>query len=152
MKSLTELARGCATDKGAKGYLPAYELLFAPRRDDLLTLLEVGVYGGGGLLLWERYFPKAEVVGVDIDLSRLDLADTRGRISVVEADARCWTPTSDFDIIIDDGSHTHEDVLAAYEQLCPYLRRGGLYVVEDVSSPIPRLQYDLVAPYLAVVD
>jgi len=39
-----------------------------------------------------------------------------------------------FDIIIDDGSHVNEHVKTSFRSLFPYVRPGGLYVVEDLQT------------------
>lgn len=39
-----------------------------------------------------------------------------------------------YDIIIDDGSHMVRHVIASFEALFPYLRRGGLYIIEDLHT------------------
>ena len=42
-------------------------------------------------------------------------------------------------IIIDDGSHENEHVRISFDVLFPYLRTGGLYVIEDMQTAyIPR--------------
>jgi cephalosporin hydroxylase len=41
-------------------------------------------------------------------------------------------------LIVDDGSHRSEHVIASFEVLFPLLARGGLYVIEDAHrSYIP---------------
>jgi hypothetical protein len=37
-----------------------------------------------------------------------------------------------FDIIIDDGSHTSSDIILAFCRLFPYLKTDGLYIIEDL--------------------
>jgi demethylmacrocin O-methyltransferase len=39
-----------------------------------------------------------------------------------------------FDIVIDDGSHINDHVIASFETLFPLLKDGGLYVVEDAQT------------------
>jgi hypothetical protein len=51
------------------GFTNDYERLFASRRHDPLTLLEIGVSHGKSLAMWCEYFRNATTVfGVDIDL------------------------------------------------------------------------------------
>jgi hypothetical protein len=54
------------TDKNTlHSYLDVYEALFSPIRKSCTRILEVGVLHGGSIDLWSKYFPNAEVVGVD---------------------------------------------------------------------------------------
>ena len=39
-----------------------------------------------------------------------------------------------FDIIIDDASHITEDQLKVFQYLFQRVRKGGLYVIEDVTN------------------
>ena len=53
------------TDKGtAHSYIAVYERLLEPYRPRDVTLLEVGVWQGGSLLLWADYFPSGRIVGM----------------------------------------------------------------------------------------
>ena len=40
-----------------------------------------------------------------------------------------------FDIIIDDGSHKLSDMLNSFNSLFKYLKKGGIFVVEDFKYP-----------------
>ena len=40
-----------------------------------------------------------------------------------------------FDIIIDDGSHNLSDILAALKFFFKYLKKKGLYIIEDFKHP-----------------
>jgi hypothetical protein len=42
--------------------------------------------------------------------------------------------TGPLDIVIDDGSHRCDHVLASFDALFPHLREGGIYVVEDTQT------------------
>lgn len=39
-----------------------------------------------------------------------------------------------FDIIIDDGSHLSEHIIASFQSLVDYVANEGLYIVEDVHA------------------
>ena len=61
------------TDKADK-YLTNYDKYFHHLRDREVNLLELGVFKGGSLLLWEKYFEKGNIVGVDIN--DVDIVET----------------------------------------------------------------------------
>lgn len=128
--TLQELGEKYGTDKGGPHtYLPLYETLLA----GTTSLLEVGVQDGRSLLMWREWLPKARVVGVDIAPRFKDSGvvtiDSRKRVSV---DA-CFSDGS-FDVVIDDGSHDPMDQVLTLLNFLPKVRRGGLYVVEDVAD------------------
>src|ERR1700722_18692475 len=68
LQTLDELGIRRITDKSSldHDYLDKYERLFAPFRDAPITVLEIGVFDGGSLRLWEDYFPRATIVGINI--------------------------------------------------------------------------------------
>ena len=55
-----------------------------------------------------------------------------------QADKQCLeaihNDTGDFDLIVDDGSHLNEHIITSFEILFPLLKRGGIYVVEDIQT------------------
>jgi hypothetical protein len=61
-------------------------LLFAGIRSDVRTALEIGVWEGGSLRMWEEYFPNAEIWGLDVNPARGEVAG--GRIHFVSGDQK----------------------------------------------------------------
>jgi len=52
-----------------------YEELFGSLKDKTIRLLEIGVFEGAPMRLWEAYFPAGQIFGIDIeDKSRYDSA------------------------------------------------------------------------------
>ena len=122
-------------------YLSIYqsELAEFVARDTPVRLLEVGVQNGGSLELWAKFLPKGSTVfGVDIDTQVGDLLFTQPGITAVGADATNPDQVAhlfgnrSFDLIIDDGSHVCEQVVASFGLLFPHLALGGKYFVEDL--------------------
>ena len=144
--SLTEIAQRTGTDKwGVHYYTPHYERHLAHLRDRAFTLLEIGVggyartgEGGGSLRMWRRYFPQAQIVGLDIeDKSFLD----RPRMTTVRGDqtdpATLESVLERFGpplVVIDDGSHRPEDIVATFGILFPRLPDGAIYAIEDTQT------------------
>jgi len=150
---LEDLAREFDTDKRAKdnAYLPLYLEYFerqGMKRDEPLQILEIGTNKGSSLRMWAEYFPNARVCGVDITREYelpdmldhpnihtqiVDQGDRGALFDYAIAEEVCVNPDG-FDIIIDDGSHdqTHQQVSLGV--LFGFLRRGGLYVIEDVIT------------------
>jgi hypothetical protein len=127
------------TDKVTNGYLRWYDDLFAARWPDVRAVLELGVHRGGSLELWRDYFPSATIVGIDSDLSLVEVAD-RERIAIErgsQTDVAFLRSVArhapeGFDLIIDDASHLGADAEAAFWPLFDgHLKNGGWYVLED---------------------
>ena len=103
------------------------------------TLLEVGIYGGGSLELWQAYLgPDCHLYGVDIDPDCVKFEEEATVFIGDQADRAFWTrfraETPLFDIIIDDGGHTSTQQRVTVEELLPRLRPGGVYVCEDIHG------------------
>jgi hypothetical protein len=128
------------TDKSSLGwdYLRHYERQFAALRHETFNLLEIGVWHGDSLRLWEKYFPKATVVGIDIDPDCATHAGGRKRVEIGSqtdaaflADVAARYPPT---VVIDDGSHVADHVQVSFEALFPALLPGGCYVIEDMAA------------------
>jgi cephalosporin hydroxylase len=137
-----DVARGYGLDKSSldHDYMPTYERLLEAHPDRTVwSVLEVGVAGGGSLLLWKDLFPGAAVTGVDI-LPVFPSAERYG-IVVVLADATDRqamgrvVERGPFDLIVDDGSHVPADVWATLLLLHESVSVGGVYVIEDLNYP-----------------
>jgi hypothetical protein len=119
------------SDKGTlHSYIPFYESLLAPHRMSARRVLEIGVHQGHSLRMWWDYFPYAEIIGID-----LYRCFVKG-CTVVEGDATDPETTrfiDDIDIVIDDGSHIHQQQVAAFNLLWPKVKPGGLYIIEDIG-------------------
>lgn len=138
---LDAIGLGFGTDKASSGhdYLRQYERFFERFRQAPITLLEIGVFGGASLKTWEKYFPNATIIGADIDPGARQFQGGRVKIEVLDqsnlqdlADlARRYAP---FDIVIEDGSHFWEHQITSLRALFPFVKDGGLYVVEDLET------------------
>jgi hypothetical protein len=42
--------------------------------------------------------------------------------------------TGPLDVVVDDGSHVEKDQRASLEVLWPYVKPGGLYIIEDIAA------------------
>ena len=135
-----------------KGYKHEYDLVyekdFHTRRNDSITLLEIGIYEGGSLLAWLDYFPKARIFGIDIrpdfipDENRRRLAQS-GRVELEFQDAKAGNLFDEqFDFIIDDGDHNLESQLAVFKTFHSALKEGGVYYIEDIRKEATYKQYD----------
>lgn len=121
-------------------YLPLYERYFAPYRDRPVRMLEIGVFKGGSLDLWRRFFgPELILFGIDVDpaCARFDGQSAQVRIgSQDDPDflRRVVAEMGGIDIVLDDGSHQSPHIRASLDVLFPLLNPGGIYMIEDLHA------------------
>jgi len=137
--SLVDLASDLDTDKNTThSYLPVYEEYLASRKTSACHVLELGVQTGSSLLLWQRYFPNAEVYGIDINLSKNKI-DNESRIHIIEGDAYTESVTQQlcqrtYNVIIDDGPHSKESMMYLAKNYTSMLDKDGILIIEDVQD------------------
>jgi len=129
---------GKTTDKYMH-YFKAYQHHFQPLKHRELNLLEIGVQNGGGLWMWQKYFPNAQIFGIDVDKYCKRHEGDRIRASIgSQGDPKFLRQVSEeaggFDIVIDDGSHVMDDQITSFAVLFPLMRLGGIYVFEDLHT------------------
>ena len=139
-RSLAEIAGSLDTDKSrSPGYIEHFERHFGGLRDEPVKILELGVFHGGSLLMWQEYFPKGLVVGLDLNENPFAQMPERVRFyrgsqddaGLLDRIARECAPEG-FDIVLDDASHVGTLARASFRKLFgQHLKRGGIYVVED---------------------
>lgn len=127
------------TDKIDNRYLERYDPFFGPLADRPVKLLELGVFRGGSVRLWQDYFPNGQIIGVDVELPpgmirepRIKLhKGSQGDAELLRRVAAEHAPDG-FDIIIDDAAHVGELAKASFDVLFDaHLKPGGWYVIED---------------------
>src|SRR3974390_876115 len=143
MANLVELGLKHRTDKqkhsfAGFGYMTVYQKYFNPIRNDVYSVLELGVLNGSSLRVWRDYFHRAEGWGVDIDpRTKQDYGD---RIHVViGSQTDHWAidqvaPGLNLDIVIDDGSHVVDHMVESFKLLWPRVASKGFYVIEDLET------------------
>ena len=149
-KDVAELSRAAAaagkTDKGfpGHGYTELYERFLWQWRDEPIRIFEIGIADGGSLRMWQRYFTRATVYGVDIkDKRKFETA--RAKTCIADQTNReqlrkCLDEFGgQFDLVIDDGGHgmRHQQVSLGF--VFPYVRPGGFYSIEDLHTSMPNI-------------
>lgn len=143
---LTTIAMRYKSDKGlvdagahpAHKYTYIYDKYLSPIRDEKIRILEIGVFDGQSLRMWEDYFPNAEITAIDIDPRCAEFASERSRVFIGDGTdmdfirREVFSQVGDmFDVIIDDGSHRNDHIIMSLENLFPHLKYGGYYFIED---------------------
>lgn len=135
------IGRELNTDKSSKvhGFLDHYDYLFSSRRDDISSILEVGVGSGSSLRLWEKYFPNAKIAAIDNNYNTLKFSSDRSEIFISDQSdimriTNFLRQKEEFNIIIDDGSHVWGDQITFFKTAFPYLSRGGFFIIENIDT------------------
>ena len=88
--------------------------------------------------MWEKYFPSAEIYGVDLDETAK--RHEQGRIHMVIGDATSQETHDELKaavgiafIILDDASHAWSDQRRSFELFWDIVSPGGFYVIEDLE-------------------
>jgi hypothetical protein len=152
---MCDLARECGTDKEQHGYTKVYHDIMIDNKYDNIDILEIGIYFGNSLKLWNRFFTNGKVYAIDNggvfhqNYNYNKYEATNGSFAHMENDnVKChlasqknWMEINTafnyfncnmFDYIIDDGSHFQEDQQVSLGLLFPQVKSGGYYIIEDV--------------------
>jgi demethylmacrocin O-methyltransferase len=124
------------TDKTVSGLEEVYKNLLIPYKDKEITMLEIGVWNGGSMLMYEKMLPKAKIYGIDIlerpgclknskVITRVMNQENNLALGLLAVEA------GGFDVIIDDGCHFTSETRSAFETLWQHLKPGGIYIIED---------------------
>jgi hypothetical protein len=118
-------------------YFDVYERHFSKFVGKEVHIVEVGIYSGGSLKMWQSYFgDKCKVYGIDIQDECKSYESDNVKIFIGDQESRdFWR---DFkkqvprvDILIDDGGHLVEQQIATLEEILPHISPGGVYLCED---------------------
>ena len=148
LKNLFETLQqqGYETDKGSvHSYIDVYEILLEPYRNTAKAMLEIGVFKGNSLRMWNEYF-SCPVYGIDCDITphggMADLTEMidsgQFNISIFDASNEALVKQHFegklFDVIIEDANHQLEQQVQLYHIWKKYLTTDGIYIIEDVED------------------
>lgn len=121
-------------------YFDIYHRHFARFRGKQFNMVEVGIYSGGSLGMWNSYFGDGvHIHGVDIeDACKCYESDN---ISVHIGDQEDRSFWKDFrgkvdnvQILLDDGGHTPDQQMVTLEEMLPTMPPGSIFVCEDIHG------------------
>ena len=126
-------------------YLPEYHRLLSGFNEQKINMLEIGVQHGGSYRLWKNYFGEDILRWTGIDINQKCLA-LNSNMSANHGLVCCGSQADPdfledvgrqrgkFDVVIDDGSHQSEHIVASFESLAKHVKDGGLYIIEDIHA------------------
>lgn len=139
---LDNLAIKYKSDKSSRyhNYAVKYDKILSSFRFSFSSVLEIGVAQGQSIRMWVDYFTNATIHGADISKAseicekysnriKFHLLDQRD-----EAQLKNMEQFSPFDLVIDDGNHFWMEQILTFQTLFPYVRKGGIYIIEDTST------------------
>lgn len=154
MKSLDELMIANGSDKATEhtrtyakphGYTLEMAKYFDPIREQPIKFLEIGIGGGESVRAWLDYFPNARIFGVDY-VQDTNIFNSPGkpysRYTFSHGDQtdrtmwRCFLANhgDDWDVVLDDGGHYNDQTIITFEEMWPFVKSGGLYLIEDLAT------------------
>jgi hypothetical protein len=144
--SLQEIVDNSRTDKNTThSYLSLYQQLLINKKETAKNVLEVGIYNGGSIKLWNDFFTNANVYGLDI----MNINNVWERIKNKEKiilHTSCDAYNNDFfitnflnknikcDFMLDDGPHTLESMKQFIKLYSQIMTDDGILIIEDVQS------------------
>lgn len=138
-RDLDNIGKMFNTDKNSDyhNYLNKYEFFLSKFRDKEMNVLELGVYKGASIAMWEKFFSKAIIYGVDINPECKIYEMGRKKIIIEDLsheDRIKKLADTTPQIIIDDASHLWSHQIKALYELLPCLPSGGVYILEDLGT------------------
>ncbi len=134
------------TENKGHGYSKFYEEKLDKLKNQKINILEIGSYAGASAAAFVKYLPESNIFCFDINISNfvykskkihvfgLDINNKKKTVKALNKIANHFKIKT-FDIIIDDGSHNLSDILAALKFFFKYLKKKGLYIIEDFKHP-----------------
>lgn len=135
-------------------YTDFYSQLFDHCRDNVKFVFECGLgtnntevksnmsitgKPGASLRVWRDYFPKAKVIGVDIDKGCLFTEERIKTHYMDQTDPQSIKQLfsqykQKFDFMVDDGLHEYDAGRILFENSIDRLSDNGIYIIEDVKQ------------------
>jgi predicted O-methyltransferase YrrM len=124
-------------------YTPVYSLLFGSLRYRPCRFAEIGVAGGASVMMWNHYFTNGKFYFFDRDTNFLNNASNyvnKDNNVFLEMDVKNASSIKksleatggNLDILLDDSSHDREDQILIIKTSLPFVKSGGMIVIEDI--------------------
>lgn len=134
------------TNNTGHGFSNFYEKQLKNWKDKEIKILEIGSFAGASAAAFVKYFNKSKVFCFDVNISNFKYHSKN--IEVFGVDINNAKKIKDilikifnnykfenFDLIIDDGSHQLSDILYSLKFFFKYLKKDGIFVIEDYKHP-----------------
>ncbi len=121
-------------------YFLVYDQIFKKYKKKKIKFVEIGVANGGSLFIWRKLFGKnAKIIGIDANpyskkLSKYGFKIYTGDQSDPEFWKKFFKKEGKIDVILDDGGHKNLQQISTVHYTLPYIKNGGMIVVEDMAT------------------
>jgi hypothetical protein len=121
-------------------YFDIYESLFSEFKKKPITFVEVGIFGGGSLFMWKKYFhPKSRIIGIDLNPKSKNYEKYGFEIFIGDQeDENFWKnfykKVGKIDILLDDGGHTDIQQTQTLISSINNIKENGIIAIEDVHT------------------
>ena len=144
--SLIDLVDNTKTDKNTvHSYLELYQELLSNKQHTAKNVLEVGIYDGGSIKLWNDFFTNATVYGLDImekskvweriqNNSKIKLYTSQNAYDEFFFRTEFLNKNIKFDFMLDDGPHTLDSMLLFIRLYSQIMTHDGILIIEDVQD------------------
>ncbi len=128
------------------GYATFYENKLKKFRNKKINILEIGSYAGSSAAAFAKYLKESKIFCFDINISNFNYKSNQIHVYGIDINNEDKVQKTlenifglhsieNFDVIIDDGSHNLSDILISLKIFFKYVKRNGLYVIEDFKHP-----------------
>ena len=121
-------------------YFEIYENIFSKFRNKKIVFVEIGIFQGGSLDIWRKYFgKKARIIGIDLNpdckkFKKKGIEIFIGDQSNPSFWKKFFKRVGKVDIILDDGGHTNKQQILTVLNTIKQIKNGGRLVVEDTHT------------------
>jgi SAM-dependent methyltransferase len=135
-------------------YTAVYSLFLSKFRFQPVRFVEIGIAGGNSILLWRNYFTHKDthIFGFDRDTNFIKSILNYGLtgVSLGEMDVNeelsirngLAATGGNLDVVLDDSSHGVDYQIRIIKQAIPFLRPGGVIIIEDIFRDTPEERYE----------
>ena len=135
-----------ANKQKGHGFAKFYENKLEKLKKKKINILEIGSYAGASAASFVKYFSNANIFCLDVNISNflyqsnkihvfgVDIKNEK-KIKKILQKIFLQHQLSEFDLIIDDGSHYLSDILIGFKLFFKFVKSGGFYVIEDFKHP-----------------
>jgi len=144
--SLEDIVDNSRTDKNTiHSYLPLYQKILISKRETAKNVLEIGIFHGGSIKLWNDFFINANVYGLDImNINNVWEGIKNKERIILHTSSDAYN--NDFfinnflnknikcDFMLDDGPHSLESMKQFIKLYSQIMTNDGILIIEDVQS------------------
>jgi len=153
MNDLTKLGIKYNTDKVDQyhnflgdTYTDIYYKYLNHLRDKEFNFLEIGVRDGQSVKMWSEFFPKANIIGVDINPSCKQYEENNIAVHIGSQEDEVFLNSliakyGSFRVVLDDGSHINSMTMKSFKVLQNLTTE--FYIIEDLRNSYEDLTKDV---------